>query len=80
MEVCLARKLGTADSAGVGTVVEDVCASVGIVNRFFVGFPVSIVVVVTAGAGFGCVEVAEGWYRCYGDNSLARQCGAVGDP
>ena len=59
VEVGLAKKLGTAGSAGVGTVVEDVGAGVGVTNRFFVGSLVSVVVVVAAGTGFGCMEAAE---------------------
>ena len=56
----LAKKLGTADCAGTGTVV-DVGAGVGVTNKFFAGSFVSVVVVVVVlVVGFGCVEVVEG--------------------
>ena len=59
VEAGLARRFGSAGSAGVGTAVEDVGTGVGVTNRFFVGSLVSVVVVVAAGAGFGCMEAAE---------------------
>ena len=53
----LAKKLGTADCAEVGTV--DVGVGVGVANTFFAGSLVSILVVVIPVVGFSCVEVAE---------------------
>lgn len=54
----LAKKLGTADCAGAGTVV-DVGAGVGVLNKVLAGSLVSVVVVVPV-VGFRCVEVVEG--------------------
>jgi hypothetical protein len=54
----LAKKFGTADWAGAGTVVEGVGAAVGVANRFFAGSLVSVVVVVPV-VGFGCVGTVE---------------------
>lgn len=52
----LAKKFGTADWAGAGTVVDGVGAAVGVANKFFAGSLVSVVVVAVLVAGFGCVE------------------------
>lgn len=54
----LAKKLGTEACVGVGTVVEDVGAGVGVTNKLFAGSLVSVVVVVPV-VGFDWVEVAE---------------------
>ena len=51
----LAKKFGTVDWAGAGTVVEGVGVAVGVANKFFAGSLVSVVVVVPV-VGFGCVE------------------------
>jgi hypothetical protein len=50
----LAKKFGTADCAGAGTVVD-----AGAANKFFAGSFVSVVVVVPV-VGFGCVGAVEG--------------------
>lgn len=53
----LAKNSGTAGCAGAGIVVKDVGAGVGVVNAFFAGPLVSIVVGLVI--GFGCVEAVE---------------------
>lgn len=53
----LAKKFGTADCAGAGTVVEGVGAAVGLANKFFTGSLFSVVAVSVV--GFGCVGTAE---------------------
>lgn len=53
----LAKKLGTEDCAGAGT-VKDIGAGVGVVNAFFAG-PLVSIVVVGLFVGFGCVEAVE---------------------
>jgi len=55
----LAKKFGTADWAGVGTIVEGVGAIVGVANKFFAGSLVSVVVVGVPVVGFGCVGTAD---------------------
>lgn len=56
--VGLAKKFGIAGCTGVGTVVEGVGTGVGVVNKFFAGSLVSVIVGVLI-AGFGCVGAAE---------------------
>ena len=53
----LAKKLGTADCTGAGTVVD---VDVGVLNKFLAGSLVSVVVVVVPVVCFSCVEVVEG--------------------